>query len=156
MSYTKGEIAHAAFSELGFGDYVFDMSPGQVADAVAILDRMMAAWSADGIRLSYPVPSSLAGSDPDQDSNVPDVALEAVVANLAVRVAPGYGKAVSDSTMASAARGRSLLATLCHRVVPVTMPAMPAGAGNKGPDEPFIQGDGPTSIGEPNRPVSFS
>lgn len=88
----------AAFEELGLGSYVFDLSPDQLESALRRLDAMIAGWSSNGIRISYPLPDNPQDSDIDVPSGVPDWCNEAIFLNLAVRLAPQYGKSVTPDT----------------------------------------------------------
>ena len=134
MAYTKRDIVEQAFEEIGLASYVFDLQPQQLDSALRRLDAMMATWNAKGIRLGYPLPSSPAGSDLDQETGVPDNAIEAMVLNLAVRVAPGFGKTVSPDTKGNAKRAYNEI--VANSAMPIEMQlgnqTIPAGAGNKG------------------------
>lgn len=134
MAYTKRDIVNRAFEEIGLAAYVYDLAPQQLEGALQRLDAMMATWNGKGIRLGYPLPSSTAASDLNQDVGVPDDALEAMHLNLAVRIAPGYGKTVSPDTKANAQL--SYKALLSRSTFPVEMQlgdmTIPSGQGNKG------------------------
>ena len=133
MAYTKRDIINQAFEEIGLAGYVFDLQPQQLEGALRRLDAMMATWNGKGIRLGYPLPSSPDTSDLDQATNVPDAALEAMAMNLAVRLAPGYGKTVSPDTKATAKGAYNQL--IAQSAKPIEMQldnmAIPAGAGAK-------------------------
>lgn len=144
MSYTKRQFITAALDEIGIASYEFELTAEQLQAAVRRLDSMMADWNARGIRVSYPLMSSPELTDIDSETDVPDRCNEAIITNLAVRLAPSYGKTVSADTKASAKRGYNLLLTVLppEQALPTTMPA---GAGNK-PwrlDNPFILGQVP-------------
>jgi len=142
MGYSKRQFVTAALEEIGLASYVFDMQPEQLQSAMRRLDSMMADWNGKGIRLGYPLPSSPEDSDLDQESEVPDSAFEAIITNLAIKIAPSYGKMVMPETKAAA---KNAYNTLLQRA---TMPdeqqfpgTLPAGAGNKPwrvTDDPFI------------------
>jgi hypothetical protein len=87
MGYTKRQFVTSAFEEIGLADYVFDLQPEQLEAALRRLDSMMAEWNAAGIRLGYAMPSSPQDSDLDTETNVPDSAWEAIITNLAIRIA---------------------------------------------------------------------
>lgn len=132
MGWTKRQFINQAFEEVGLAAYVFDLTPDQLQSAMRRLDSMMAAWNAKGIRLGYPIPSSPDDGDLDTETGVPDSANEAIYLNLGIRLAPGFGKVVSNDTKMSA---KSSYDTLLARAA---MPAeqqfpgtMPLGAGNK-------------------------
>ncbi len=133
MSWTKREFVVAAFGEIGLASYVFDLSPEQLQSALTRLDTMMATWDGQGIRLGYPLPSSPSASNLDDPSNVPDSANEMVFQNLALRIAPGFGKTVSPDTKLSAINAYNAAVGKAMGVPPEKqMPGtMPAGTGNK-------------------------
>ncbi len=143
MAYTKRDIVNRAFEEIGLAAYVYDLAPQQLEGALQRLDAMMATWNGKGIRLRYPLPSSTAGSDLNQEIGVPDDALEAMHLGLAVRIAPGYGKTVSPDTKANAQL--SYKALLSRSTFPAEMQlgdmTIPSGQGNKGwryYNDPFL------------------
>ena len=133
MSWTKREIVTNAFEEVGLASYAFDLQPEQLQAGLRRLDNMMATWNSRGLRIGYPLTNSPAGSDLDDDANVMDEAIEAIVGNLAIRIAPMLGKTVSPDTKASA---RSAYMALLSRrsTIPEMLNdanAIPSGAGNK-------------------------
>jgi len=143
MGYSKRQFVAAAFEEIGLASYVFDLQPQQLESALRRLDAMMASWNAFGIRLGYPLPSSPQDSDLDAESEVPDSANEAIITNLAVKLAPSYGKQVMPDTKSTAKDTYNTL--LSRAAMPTTQQlpgTMPSGAGNK-PwrvyDNPFLR-----------------
>ncbi len=155
MSYSKRQLVSSALAEIGLSEYAFDMLPEQTEEALRRLDSMLAEWNGRGIRIGYPVPSNPENSDMDQDSGIPDMAWEAAITNLAIRIAPSYGKAVSVETKATARH--ALNTVLGHAAMPfeVRLPSMPAGAGNKSVDDPFLPEGTNDVIGKPDTSVSF-
>jgi hypothetical protein len=127
---TKRQLIEAAHTEIGLADYVFDIPSEQLQLALRRLDAMMAEWDGYGVRLGYPIPGSVEGGDLDADAGVPDRAWEAIVTNLAIRIAPSFGKQVSPETKGSAERGLNLLMS---RALPpeMNLGRIPAGSGNK-------------------------
>lgn len=143
MGWTKRDIIGQAFSEIGLASYTFDLLPEQYEGALRRLDAMIAQWENKGIRLAWPLPTSYANSSIDADSNAPDTALEALYLNLAVRLAPGYGKTPSPDTKALASTAYKTLLGQSAQPVPMQIDnmAVPAGAGYKywrGYTSPFL------------------
>ena len=143
MGYSKRQFLTASFTEIGLANYVFDLQPEDLESALRRLDSMMAEWNAKGIRLAYPIPGSPEDSDLDAQSDVPDSANEAIITNLAMRLAPSYGKQVSPLTMTTAKIAYNTLLSRAALPMQQQMPGtMPAGAGNK-PwrvyDDPFLR-----------------
>jgi hypothetical protein len=156
MSYTKRQLVDAAMAEIGLASYAFDLMPEQRESALRRLDSLMAEWNARGLRLGYPVPDNPANSDIDVDSNIPDAAWEAVITNLALRLAPSYGKQVNIETKVTARH--SLNTILARAALPAEMklPSMPSGAGNKSIDNPFTPEPSSDLIAGPDSTLDFN
>ena len=160
MGYSKRQFVQAAFEEIGLATYAFDLQPQQFESALRRLDAMMAEWNAKGIRLGYPIPGSPEDSDLDSESEVPDSANDAIITNLAVRIAPSYGRTPMPETKITA---KTTYNTLLSRA---TMPpeqqfpsGLPRGAGWKPwreTNEPFLPGPkDPLTVG-PDGPLDFN
>lgn len=132
MGYSKRQFVEAAFAEIGLASYAFDLQPQDLEQALRRLDAMMAEWNAKGIRLAYPLPGSPENSDINAESEVPDSANEAIITNLGIRIAPGYGKAVMAQTMMIAKQSYNTLLARATLPPEQQLPrTMPAGAGIK-------------------------
>jgi hypothetical protein len=143
MGYSKLQFVQAAFEEIGLASYVFDLQPQQIESALRRLDAMMADWNGKGIRLAYPIPSNPENSDINAETGVPDSANEAIITNLALRLAPSYGKQIMPQTQVVARNAYQTLLSRATTPAEQQMPGtMPAGAGNK-PwrlyDDPFLR-----------------
>lgn len=132
MGWTKRQLIDEAFAELALQGYEFDITPEEQQTALRRLDTMMATWEAKSIRVGYSLPSSPTDSDPDQESGLPDTAVETVYLNLAGRIAAGFGKQLSADTRRNAAEGYAAL------MADAAMPRqqqfrsdLPRGAGNR-------------------------
>jgi hypothetical protein len=158
MSYTKRQFVEEAFVEIGMANYTFDLQPQQLDTALRRLDAMMATWNAKGIRLGYPLPSSPQDSDLDTETQVPDSANEAIVANLAIRIAPGYGKQVQIDTRTTAKLGYDTLLARATFPLEQQFPrTLPLGAGQK-PwryDTPFMPGPVDPVLAGPDGPIEL-
>lgn len=153
MAWTKRDFVTAAFEEIGLASYVYDLQPEQMNMALRRLDSMLATWNAKGIRLGYPIPSDANGSDLDDDSNLPDAANQAVILNLAVQLAPGFGKVVLPETKRGAKDAYNGLLSLMTKPLQQAFPGtFPRGAGTKSwqttsdpffpkPETPILSGD---------------
>lgn len=126
---TKRDIVTEAFSEIGLAEYVFDLNPEQMDGALRKLDAMMATWNAKGIKIGYPLNTQ---SDLDDVLNVPDGAHEAMYKNLALRIAPSFGKQIQPDTRLSAKESYGDLVNLIVQVPQVGLGSdFPLGTGNK-------------------------
>jgi len=143
MSWTKRQFIEAAFEEIGYANYVYDLSPEQLEKALWRLDAMMASWNANGIRLAYPLPSSPELSDLDTETDVPDGANAAIYMNLGLSLAPTVGKMVAQETKSGAKSAYDILLIKAALPREMQMPGtLPAGAGSKtwrGSQDPFVK-----------------
>ena len=117
---------------------------------------MMAEWNTRGLRLGYPVPDNPANSDIDADSNLPDAAWEAVITNLALRMAPSYGKQVNIETKVTARHALNTILARAALPAEMKLPAMPSGAGNKSLDNPFLPEPTSDLVAGPDATLDFN
>ena len=156
MSYTKRQLIEAAMAEIGLASYAFDLMPEQRELALRRLDSMMAEWNTRGLRLGYPVPDNPADSDIDVDSNTPDAAWEAIITNLALRLAPSYGKQVNIETKVTARHALNTILSRASMPAEMKLPAMPSGAGNKAFDDPFLPAPSSDLVAGPDATLDFN
>ena len=139
MSWTKKQIIEQALAEIGIASYTFDTTADERENSLRILDTMMAEWTTRGIVFDpvYPATVNPGGGDIDDATNAPNDAVAPMYNNLALRLAPGFGKTPSNQTRADAKAGYSLIAQSI--AVPcIQMVGMIRGAGAKTPIRPFI------------------
>jgi len=130
MGYTKLQIIEGACAEIGFASYDFDLQPEQLESFRKRLDALMTYLNGCGIRLGYTPSANPDGGDLQTDSNIPDWANEAIITNLALRIAPMLGKTVLQDTKMAAKRGMNLLHQRMASPPPkVKMGDIPRGAG---------------------------
>lgn len=143
MSWTKRQFVVQAFEEIGYASYTYDLQPEQLQAGLRRLEALMATWNGRGIRLGYPLTNNPDSAELDVSSNVPDAANEAIYTNLAIRIAPIVGKAVSMETKQAARSAYMELLSRFTKPQEQQLPStMPAGAGNKPwrQDQPFLPG----------------
>lgn len=97
MAWTKRQLIEQAFGELAVKGQAYDIEPEEYELALGRMDAMVATWETKGVRIGYAF-----GPDIEADSGIPDGAAEAVFLNLAVRIAPGFGKQLQGETRAAA------------------------------------------------------
>lgn len=131
MAYTKRQIVDIAMDALGLGPEVYTLSPDDVAAGVRRLDAMMATWSAQGLRMGYPVEVGPDDADPSADTGIPASAVEAVALQLAVKMAPSFGKVVAPETRIEATRAKIAIDAVFGQLPPkIGLAAgIPMGAG---------------------------
>jgi hypothetical protein len=139
MSWTKKQIIEQAFEEIGLASYIFDITPDQLQSALQRLDLMVGSWLGKNIRISYPIASSPLDSNIDDLIDVPAQYNEALVLNLAVRLAPSYGKALTPETKMNAKLLYDQL--LVEAAAPIEqqyVKTLPLGAGYKRTERVFV------------------
>ena len=143
MSWTKKQIIEQAFTEIGIASFTFDTTADERENSLRILDTMMAEWTTRGIVFTptaYPATVNPGGGSIDAETNAPNDAVAPMYNNLALRLAPGFGKAPSNQTKLDAKAGFSMLAESV--TIPcIRMVGMIRGAGAKTPIRPFIRED---------------
>ncbi len=119
----RNTIFKRAFAAMGIPDYVVETTAEEQADAADTLDGMMAEWEGEGIDLGYTATDG--EPQPDVDMTTPSYADSAIVYNLAMRLAPSFGKQLLPSVKGEAKRGYGLVVAKT-----MTLKAMP---GNRVP-----------------------
>lgn len=147
MGWLKRDFVKKALGKLGLPEDVFEPSAEQLQAALVELDSLLGTWYGEGIRLGYPLPSTADGSKLDDQTNVPVTANAAIYLNLAILLAPDYGKAPSIVFLARAKSAYDALLAPVAIPRPMQLPSgMPAGAGNRGctylpdPDDSLVVG----------------
>ncbi|MBJ9481164.1 packaged DNA stabilization gp4 family protein [Acinetobacter baumannii] len=156
MSWTKRQIIEQAYEELGLAAMFYDLQPEQIENARRKMDTMVAVWSTKNIQVGYPLPSEANSSDVDQETNVPDYAVEALYLNLAIKIAPSHGKTVSPDTKISAKNAYNTLFAKSASNPPKMKYSceLPSGAGNKSCD-PFIRQQQDNDVLTPDQSAGF-
>lgn len=139
MSWTKLQLITGALDELGMSDYLFDSQPQQLQVAAMRLESMIMTWGGQGINIGWNIASNPDNIDLSVDSGLQLIAAEAVMLNLAIRLAPAYGKAVSLETKASAKQAfNQLVMRAAYPRAKQRNNMVPAGAGYKYPFQNFL------------------
>lgn len=132
MSYTKRDLVTSALEEIGYAAYIYDLMPEQLDSVLRTLNMMMASWNAIGIRIGYPIASSPANDDLNEIVDINDGALLAISSNLAMKIAPRFGKAIPQELRQTAKQAYDNLFAKLAMPPPMQWPnTMPSGAGNK-------------------------
>lgn len=132
MGWTKRQLIEQAFEEVGLASYVYDLTADQLSSALRKLDTMMSTWDGKGIKVGFPVTSNPDDSSLDTVTNVPHTASAAIYLNLGIRIAPSFGKSVSQDTKRDAKGALSVLQTAAAMPQEMQFPGtVPAGAGNR-------------------------
>lgn len=129
---TKAQLVKGAFAEIGIADYEFDLSPNEIQTGVEMLNAMMARWSAMEVVLGYDISATA-----NEESGVPDIAVEAVQTGLALRLAPSYGKQVAQDVRGRANRAYRELLSYFLSPKRRELSSIPKGAGYKDVQNPY-------------------
>lgn len=144
----KRRILKQALTEIGIASYAFDVTAEEYQSALAVMDGM-AAELFPTHQTGYIFPADGVESDPDDEAGITESAFPMFYTNLALRLAPGYGKTVSAWTVKAAKdsldRYQLNNLTIPERCLPGTMP-VGQGAGRSVRDNPFIWACGCGSI----------
>jgi hypothetical protein len=125
-----GDIIKDALGEITVLGEEAPVEPADSQSAIRYLNRMMAAWNADGIDLGYTVITSFG-----DDVTIPDGAIEAVIPNLAVRLHAQFEGAdqLSQDLLARAVAGKRTLLNIAVTINASEFPStLPIGSGNEG------------------------
>ena len=131
MSWTKRQLIEMAFESVGLAGHIYDLTPEQLENARRKLDAMMGTLS-QRLNVAYTIPTEPESGDLDDETNLPDTANEAEYLNLGLRIAPGYGKQVTQDMKTSARLAMDAVYAATMQRVEMQMPqGIPLGAGHK-------------------------
>lgn len=129
MSWTKRQLLDQAFSSIAMAQWQFDLDPEDINYALNFMDAMVASWN---IPIGYQQSSSPTTSDPSQVSGLALDANQAVYSNVAIGIAPKFGKSPSIMTQRTAATTYDQLLARTALVIPMQFDnTLNRGAGNK-------------------------
>jgi hypothetical protein len=151
MAWTKRQIIEQAFEEMGLASYVYDLSADQLQSALRRLDLMVASWQTKNIQIGYPLSTFPENSNIDEEIQTSLNNNEALVMNLAVRLAPSYGKVIQPETKVTAKLLYDQL--LIDAAAPIEqqyVKTLPLGAGYKRTERVFVDSPNlnPLQVGE--------
>lgn len=141
----KRAIIEMTFEEMTLAGYEFDATPEEQFAYLRQLDAMMAEWRGPGRELAIPynAPAVFGEGDLNDESGIPDFAIQAVALSLAKRCAPKIGKSLSAETQASLVSGMdAITAAFSPRVQRSLGRTTPRGAGQRWSAawDPFFHG----------------
>lgn len=112
-------LVHGAESELEAVEF---------QDTVFAMNNYMTALDAQGVQLGYTVVADLG-----DEITVPAGALQGLISNVAIMVAPQFGATIEQSLIAKAKMGLSAMRELGVSLSPMLYPStLPRGSGNEG------------------------
>lgn len=130
---TKGAIVIRALGKIGIANYVFDTEAEEDVSALRQLDSLGSRWQGKLEPFGYIQPSANGQSLPSDSAGIEEQDIDAFVYNLAVLIAPDYGKTPSGTVIRTAAETRSELFIRYQRQAEYQLTRFPTGAGNDRP-----------------------
>lgn len=125
---TAAQVTKAILQEILVHGAESELEAVEFQDTVFAMNNYMTAQAANGINLNYTVVSNL--GDP---ITVPAGALQGIIANVAVMIAPQFGAQVDQALIAKAKLGLDAMRKLGITIQPMAYPStLPVGAGNEG------------------------
>jgi hypothetical protein len=123
----KRQYITDAFALCGLG-LEFDLEPEQLEFALGQLDGMVGTWDAKGINIGWPFGES---SDLDQETGASNQHRQAITTNLALLIAPAFGKVVAPQTQIAAKQAYDALLIQAAQPGQMQYPGgFPLGAGH--------------------------
>lgn len=127
MAETASTVIRDALQEILVQAAEQPITADEGQSAIRLLNRMMSAWEADGIDLSYTAIDSL-----NDAITVVDGALDAIVLNLAIKLAPQYDRPISQGLYINAKRAYDAMLKIAVVIPDTEFPAtLPYGSGNE-------------------------
>lgn len=124
---TVAQIAKASLQQILVQESEADLEPDEYQDFIFALNNWMAAREADGIDLGWQTVSSLGDT-----VTVADGAIDPIVHNMAVVIAPMFGRPVPPELALMAGKGMNTLRHIGQAIIPSVMPdTLPVGSGNE-------------------------
>jgi hypothetical protein len=127
MAETASTIIRDALQEILVQASEQPIEASEAQDAMRLLNRMMAAWVSDGLDLSYTPVDSL-----NDAITVVDGALDAIVLNLAIKLAPQYDRPISQGLFLNAKNAMDAVRKIAVVITESAYPStLPYGSGNE-------------------------
>lgn len=127
MAETGESVISSALQEILVQASEAPLEPDDFEVGRVSMNRMMDSYAASGINLGYTTVNKLA--DP---ITVPDGAIDGMVFNLAIRLAPQYDRPVSIDLKDNAKDGKEAMRSIAFTILPSAFPdTLPRGSGNE-------------------------
>ena len=127
MAEFAGDIIKSALQEILVQASEAELEPDETQDALTYMNRFMDQIAAQGTALGYTQVTS-----PSDPITIPEGAINGLVFELAIRLAPQFGKAVSIDLRQNAKDGRDAMRRIAVFVRSSVFPdTLPRGSGNE-------------------------
>lgn len=129
---TKKAIVEHAFGEIGMASYVFALQAEDIQQGLTLLEQLMARFDGQGILLNWPFADDMLNPEGSVEVFLPPYAVSGVTAQLAIDLAPFYGKQPNPTTFKRAYDGFTTMAAIGSVPNPARMNTLtPMGSGNR-------------------------
>jgi len=128
MTETANNVITDALQEILVQAAESPLTPDEYATAIRYLNRMMSAWALSGVNIGYTEVTSLGDV-----LTVPSGAIEGIISNLALKLAPMFGAEIPITLLQKASDGLKAIEHTAVRVFPTSFGStLPIGSGNEG------------------------
>lgn len=127
MAETASSIVTDALGEILVSAAEQPVEAVEMSTGIRFLNRMMATFDSNGVSLGFTVITG-----PSDAITVAAGAIDGMVANLALRLAPQFDVATTPELIAAAKNGYQAMLNIAVTIEPTQMPCtMPIGSGNE-------------------------
>lgn len=134
MTTFTGQTVRAILGKIIVSGAEETLQPAETADTIFAMNNYMTALDADGINLGYTIVKSI-----NDEITVAPGAIQGIIFNVAVMIAPDYGAVVTPAMIDGAKLGLSAMRKLSRDIQPMTLPStLPIGSGN---EDSFVDSD---------------
>jgi len=109
-SYTKREIINASLEEIGLSPDELDITSAENQRVGRNLEALVKQWLLNGVEINYNFASDIHNPDLSEATELSHYALQALSLNLAIRIAPSFGKQILPDTKENAVVAYNILA----------------------------------------------
>ena len=107
-----------------------DLEPSETEDTIFFMNNFMTELDANGVNLGYTIVTSLSDT-----ITIPAGAINGMIKNVAIQIAPQFDALVTPALIAAARRGLKVMTTLGLNLQPAQFPCtLPIGSGNEHDD----------------------
>lgn len=127
VGQTAGEIVNDALQKILVKARGIPVQPEDMDDGLRYMNRLMTSLDSAGVALGFTLVSN-----PDDIVTIPIGAMEGLVARLAIRLAPNFGRPISAELAKEATDGLQAMRDIAVQVIPTCLPStLPVGSGNE-------------------------
>ena len=143
----KADLIQGAYEQLRIWGVTRIPSPTETVLALKRLNGLLLHWENQNIYLGW----NVGADNPNDESGLPDWAQEAVFTNLALKLAPTFGKMATPDMKSEASETYNAICLSCYANMEYP-DTMPVGAGNQRygySSRRFFVEDDPDTAGQP-------